>query len=270
MILRLVWDLRLSEGCSGSFGFEVDVSVEANDSFRLIWGQGHTAALGEWVGPSGSRHIEVLSLQIMGPVGHWDLHVVVSLGHSGGEVFVGCPLQTPPSTMLNNELLVLRVQAHGGTVLGLHYFAANGVLEVVHWLVYGHVGRLEHPLLTRESIFLVLLLELSSHLIKNLILKKNLRISNRIIGRKSDMRTALPSITYISFQTLLLPADSCQVVGGVEPSAYTRRFSSWNSESSLTINAVSSVIVAICALDCLLKVQVAFRNVFLDDSPIRE
>ena len=104
----------------------------------------------------------------MGPVSHWDLLCVVTFGHSECEVVISCPLQAPPSTMLDDKLLILDVQAYWYTVLRLHNFTSNCVLVVVHWFMDSHVGCLEHSGLSGYCLLPFFLLELSFDFIKNL------------------------------------------------------------------------------------------------------
>ena len=76
---------------------------------------------------------------------YWDLLCVVALWHPDCEFVIGGPLQAPPGTMFDNELLVLGAQTYGCTILGLHHSASNRILEMIHLCVDCHVGCLEHP-----------------------------------------------------------------------------------------------------------------------------
>lgn len=104
----------------------------------------------------------------MSPVSHWYLLGVVSFGNSGSQFVISGSLQAPPGAVLDNKLLILLSKAHGLAVLSLHHTAPDGILEVVHPLVRGHVCCLEHPLLTGKRILPFLLSELSSDFVKDL------------------------------------------------------------------------------------------------------
>ena len=73
-------------------------------------------------------------------------------------------------------------------------------------------------------------------------------------------------MTYISFEHLLLFANACQVVSWIASGANSRGLSTHGNWLPLSINAISGVIEAL-ALDGLLKVEVAFRNMLLYDGP---
>jgi len=176
--LRLVGDLRFSKSGSGGFGLEVNIAMIADDCLCLVWRQGHAAGLGEGIGASGCRHVVVLPLQIMGPVGHRDLRGIVTFGNSGSEIIIGGPLQAPPCAVLDNKLFILLVEAYGLAVLCLHHTAPNSILVVVHPFVCGHVRRLEHPLLTSGGVLALLVSEFSCDFIKDIGLQLLLLLAN--------------------------------------------------------------------------------------------
>ena len=92
----------------------------------------------------------------MGPVRYWDLLSIVSLWNSGGELVISGSLQTPPGTVLDDQLLIFLFQAHWCPILSLHYSAPNCVLVVIHLFVNSHVCRLKHALITLNCLLFLL------------------------------------------------------------------------------------------------------------------
>jgi len=174
----LVGDLRFSKSGSGGLGLEVNIAVVADDCLCLVWRQGHAAGLGEGIGASGCRHVVVLPLQIMGPVGHWHLRGIVTFGNSGGQIVIGGPLQAPPCAVLDNKLFILLIEADSLAVLCPHHAAPNSILVVVHAFMRGHVRCLEHPLLTSGGVLAFLFSEFSCDFIKDIGLQLLLLLAN--------------------------------------------------------------------------------------------
>ena len=79
------------------------------------------------------------------------------------------------------------------------------------------------------------------------------------------------SCTYISFKHLLLLANLGKVVSGVLTST-NRRCLGYHERllEPLAINTVSSAILGFLINDRFLEVEVAFRNMLLDDGPIKQ
>ena len=107
----------------------------------------------------------------MGPVGHWDLRGIVSLGNSGSKILISGHLHASPRAVLYNKLFILLIKAHGLAILCPHHAASYGILVVVHSFVYGHVGCLEHSLLTSGCVHGFLFSEFSGDFIKDISLE---------------------------------------------------------------------------------------------------
>ena len=166
--MGFVWNLRLTESSSCGLSFPINVPVEAYHSFGLVGWQSHTTRLGEGIGSCRRRHIKILPLQIMSPMRDWNLRGIVPLRYPLSQILIGSPLKTAPSSVLYHKLLIFYVDTHRNSILGLHNFASNGILAVVHFLMNGHISCLKHPLLPIHGLLHLLLRKLLFHSVKNL------------------------------------------------------------------------------------------------------
>ena len=143
-----VGSLGLSEYALVGLLLKVDVSVETRDGFGLIGGLGEARGSSEWVGSDGSRHVEVLSIGICGPVSDWLLLRVVALWDLPVELLIWLLLTASPGALLNNKLLITVIEAHIDPVLCLHDLSAYCILLVIFRAVCCTSGGLPSSLLS--------------------------------------------------------------------------------------------------------------------------
>lgn len=74
--------------------------------------------------------------------------------------------------------------------------------------------------------------------------------------------------TYILLLHLCLETNLSKVVSGVEACANLRSLGDESSLQFLSIDSLISVIKYFISMNLLLKIQMAFWNMFFDDSPI--
>jgi len=121
----------LSEiGLSGLL-LKIDVAVVPRDRFDLVSCLSESGGSCEWVWPNTSRHLEVLSIQSMGPESNRLLLCVVTFWDSHPELFIWHLLSPSPGSVLNNKLFILLIHRNWLAIHCLHNSASNSVFLIV-------------------------------------------------------------------------------------------------------------------------------------------
>lgn len=170
-ILGEVWILqveisagRLSEAISLGFLFEINVAVESTNSLGLISCLGKTRCSGEWIWSNRCTHIEILSIQSMGPVSNWLLLSVISLWDSLPELFIWALLKSSPGSVLDDELFVTLIHTDVGSILSDHNSSADGILSVTFIVMGGSRRSFKISLLFFHFTLFVFLIKFGQHL----------------------------------------------------------------------------------------------------------
>ena len=143
---------------------EIDVAVESTDSLGLISCLGKTRRPREGIWANSGAHVEVLSIQSMGPMRDWLLLSVISLRDSLPQLFVWALLESPPGSVLNDKLFISLIHTNICTILGDHHSPADDVLGVAFTVVRRPRRRLKVPLFLLHFTRFVFLLEFSHDL----------------------------------------------------------------------------------------------------------
>lgn len=175
-VLSEIWILqveisagRLSEAISLCFLFEINVAVESTNSLGLISCLSKTRGSSEWIWSNRCTHIEILSIQSMGPMSNWLLLSVISLWDSLPELFIWTLLESSPGSVLDDKLFVTLIHTDVGAILSDHNSSTDGILSVTFIVVGRSCRSFEISLLFFHFTLFVFLIKFGQYLHSDLM-----------------------------------------------------------------------------------------------------